>query len=267
MARSIIKTWLPWLIMALIIGACGVIVWLQWSILLRHNRPHVRTRPIVCIDPGHPSETNSARIPQHGTTELEMNWEMARSLRTALREKGIDVVMTKRSRDQFVRNHIRAFIANDCHADLAIHLHCDAGPGRGYTIYYPNRQGTIEGFTGPSAEVIDSSRRAAYALHSGMSAILTGALRDRGVKGDDKTKIGRSTGVLTTSCFSEVPTVTVEMCFLNNLHDNRFIQSPAGQAKMTRALANGIATYLLATNCVEKSGKLVLRRPIRASAE
>jgi N-acetylmuramoyl-L-alanine amidase len=248
--------------MGLVIAACGVIIWLQVSALL-HKRAHAKTRPVVCIDAGHPSETNSARILQHGTYELEMNWVMAGKLRDALEAKGIEVVMTKRSRDQFVQNHTRAFIANECEADLAVHLHCDAGPGRGYTIYYPNRQGNLEGYTGPAQEVIDSSRRAAYTLHSGMSAILTGSLHDRGVKGDDKTKIGRSQGTLTTSCFSEVPTVTIEMCFLNNLHDNRFIQSPAGQSRLTRALANGIAAYLLANGYVQKSGRLILR----ASAE
>jgi len=248
--------------MVLIIAACAAIVWLQWSGQLHRHR-RVRTRPVVCIDPGHPSETNSATIFQHGTTELEINWEIALKLRDALRSRGVEVVMTKRSRDQFVRNRTRALIANNCRADLAIHLHCDAGPGRGYTVYYPNRQGTIEGLTGPSLQVIESSRRAAYLVHSGMSPILTGALHDRGVRGDEKTKIGRSQGALTTSCFSEVPTVTVEMCFLNNLDDNRFIQSPAGQSRLTRALSNGIATFLLATNCRERFGKLMYRTPHR----
>jgi len=252
----IAKTWLPWIVMGLIICACGVIVWLQWTALLRHKHRHGRTRPIVCIDAGHPSETNSARRIVNGTCELEINWEMAGRLADELRSRGVEVVMTKKSRDELVLNHVRAFIANDCGADLAIHLHCDAGPGRGYTIYYPNREGTIEGYTGPPRDVIDSSRRLAYLLHSGMADMLAGSLHDRGVKGDDHTKIGRSKGTLTTSCFSEVPTVTVEMCFLTNRHDADFIKSPAGQAKLTRALANGIATYLLATNCREKSGKL-----------
>lgn len=252
--------------MVLIIAACAIIIWLQWSRQAR-KQPRIRTRPVVCLDPGHPSETNPATILQHGTTELEINWTIALKLRDALRQKGIDVVMTKRSRDQFLSNRDRAFIANDCRADLAVHLHCDAGPGRGYTVYYPNRQGCIEGFVGPSAEVIESSRRAAYLLHSGMSPVLAGALHDRGVRGDDKTKIGRSKGVLTTSCFSEVPTVTVEMCFLNNLHDNRFIQSPGGQSRLTRALSNGIATYLVTNGCRQRSGKLFLRHPTAVGAE
>lgn len=253
--------------MGLVIFGCAAIIWLQVATLL-HKRSHAKTRPVVCIDPGHPSETNSARIVQHGTCELEINWEMAGKLADALKARGIETVLTKKSRDQFVQNHTRAFIANECKADLAVHLHCDAGPGRGYTIYYPNRQGTLEGNTGPTQDVIDSSRRAAYALHGGMSTVLAGWLHDRGVRGDDKTKIGHTQGTLTTSAFSEVPTVTIEMCFLNNLHDNDFIKSQGGQARMARALANGIAAYLLANGYVQQSGKLVPRtiHP-RASAE
>ena len=147
--------------------------------------------------------------------------------------------MTKKSRDEFVRNHIRAIIANDAEADLAVHLHCDAGPGRGFTIYFPNRQGTIEGKTGPAPEIIDMSRRAAWLLHSGMAGPLSGYVHDRGIRGDSDTKIGRSAGTLCVSAFSEVPTVTVEMVFLTNRHDAEFIESQHGQQRMTGCACGG----------------------------
>ena len=258
MNRSVLKTVLPWVAMGLAICACAFVVWLQVSKLMRKR---ARACPVVCIDPGHPSETNSARTVQNGTTELKMNWEMAGKLADALRSKGIETVLTRKSRDEFVRNHTRAAIANDCQADLSLHLHCDAGPGRGYTIYYPNKQGTLEGRTGPPPRIIESSRHAAYLLHGGMASKLRGWLHDRGVRGDDRTKIGRATGTLTVSAFSEVPTVTVEMCFLSNRRDADFIKSQGGQAMMARALANGVVGYLLANGYSNKSGKLVPKRP------
>ena len=242
--------------MGLVVCACCVVAWLQFSKVTGHK--HKRSNaPVVCIDAGHPSETNSARHHVNGTTELEMNWVMAQHLRDALKELGVETVMTKKSCDEFVFNHTRAIIGNECGADLTIHLHCDAGPGRGYTVYYPNKQGTIEGKTGPSQDVIDGSRSAAWLLHDGMSAPLQGLLHDRGIKGDSWTKIGRKKGTLTTSAFSTVPTLTVEMCFLTNKHDASFIRSDHGQERLTHALASGVAEYLLSKGYVQRDGKLV----------
>lgn len=256
MNRAALKALLPWIVMGLIVCACSVVVWRQFAGLRKHHHAR-KTHPIVCIDPGHPSETNSARHPENGTTELEMNWEMAQRLATTLQERGIDTVLTKKTCDDFIRNRVRAFIANDCGADLALHLHCDAGPGRGYTVYFPNKQGTIEGKTGPTQDVIDSSRSAAYLLHDGMAGPLKGWLHDRGIKGDSMTKIGRAKGTLTTSAFSEVPTLTVEMCFLTNRHDAEFIKSQHGQQRMADALSAGVVKYLLTMGYVDRDGKLV----------
>src|SRR5208283_4615005 len=62
---------------------------------------------VVCIDPGHPSEVGrgaSGRV----TTELHMNWVVALKLRDILKDQGYTVYLTKRSENQFVRNHDRA---------------------------------------------------------------------------------------------------------------------------------------------------------------
>jgi N-acetylmuramoyl-L-alanine amidase len=246
--------------MGAVLLGCGGVVWYHFA----GHRKRAKTAPVVCIDPGHPSETNSARHWEHGTTELEMNWEMAGRLKDALGRYGIEVVMTKRSRDEFVRNHTRSLIANDADADLALHLHCDAGPGRGFTIYFPNKQGTHEGKTGPPARVIEASRRAAYLLHSGMTGPLSGYVHDRGIRGDSDTLIGRAMGTLCTSAFSEVPTVTVEMVFLTNRHDAEFIKSQGGQRRMAGALAAGVVKYLLANGCVSRDGKLIPKRLVMA---
>ena len=239
---------------------CGGVAWYHFAVMLGRHKPHAKTCPVVCIDPGHPSETNSARHWVHGTNELEMNWRMANRLRDALKTQGIEVVLTKKSRDEFVRNRLRALVANNAQADLTVHLHCDAGPGRGYTIYFPNRQGTLEGKTGPSDAIIDESRRAAWLLHAGMVSRLQSLIHDRGIKGDSMTKIGRSRGTLTVSAFSEVPTVTVEMVFLTNRRDAEFIKSQHGQARMTDALAAGVRNYLLADGFRCKDGKLITRK-------
>jgi N-acetylmuramoyl-L-alanine amidase len=88
------------------------------------------------------------------------------------------------------------------------------------------------------------SQTLANTLHDGMADVLQDSLRDRGVKGESHTRIGRINGALTTSIFSEVPTATVEMVFLTNPGDANFIKSEAGQNKMAEALAKGVKNYL-----------------------
>jgi len=36
--------------------------------------------PVVCIDPGHPSEVNSGMTVQNGTTETHIDWVVAQQL-------------------------------------------------------------------------------------------------------------------------------------------------------------------------------------------
>jgi len=215
-----------------------------FSSIQSNRRPDGRV--VVCIDPGHPSESNSARTVQNGTTELAMNWQVALKLRDILqKDKRIYPILTRSSMDQYMRNRKRAQIANDAHAGIAVHLHCDTGGGQGFTVYYPDRLGMSEGLIGPSFGVMRASSAAASALHEGMVMSLKKRLRDRGIRGESTTYFGHRYGGLTTGIWSKVPTVTVEMVFLSNRHDAVFIKSKAGQEAMAEALAAGIKRFIV----------------------
>jgi N-acetylmuramoyl-L-alanine amidase len=201
-------------------------------------------RPVIAIDPGHPSETSAGDAVEHGATEVHVAWAVARRLARLLRARGYVVVMTKAAERDFVRNRDRARIANEAGAALLVRLHCDASADSGFALYYPDRQGTAEGRTGPSEEVIRASRAAADSLHAGMAAALDGVLKDGGVRGDSKTFVGARQGALTGSIFSEVPVVTVEMVVLTNAHDARFITAARGERRMAEAIAAGIERYM-----------------------
>lgn len=199
--------------------------------------------PVIVIDPGHPSE-NGVGARGHGVAEVTAAWEVAVRLRDELRTAGYDVRMTKSAERQVVRNVTRAQIANDAGAALMVRLHCDVGNGTGFAVYYPDRQGTAHGRTGPSREVMERSRAAALALDSALAAELSpGYLHDGGVLGDSRTFIGSRQGALTGSIFSRVPVVTVEMAVLTDARDARFISSPDGQRRMAHALAAGITRF------------------------
>jgi len=215
--------------------------------------PQTKAALTVCIDPGHPSEVNAGKTIQNGTTETHIDWLVAIQLKKILTRAGIHVVMTKSSEDELVRNRTRAEIANRANADLAIRLHCDASPDTGYAIYYPDRQGTAQGTTGPSSEVISSSKLAAIDIDSVMRQMLNGVLKDGGVRGDSKTLIGSKQGALTGSIFSTIPVVTIEMVVLSNRHDAAFISTAQGQQTMANAIAAGILKHFRSASSTSQS--------------
>ena len=206
-------------------------------------------RTVVCIDPGHPSEVASGRNIQNGTSEAEVDWAVAEKLREALEARGYEVVMTKSSEEELVRNKDRALIANRAGAALMLRLHCDASAARGFAVYYPDRQGRAkDGNVGPSRDVIEESRRAAEAVHAGLAEGLKGALDDNGVRTDYQTKVGRDQGgALTGSIFSEVPVVTIEMVTLSDPSDAEFIKTEEGQRRMAESIANGVGRFVAPT--------------------
>ena len=203
-------------------------------------------RTIVCIDPGHPSEVASGKNIQNGTSETHTDWAVATKLREVLEARGYEVVLTKESEDELVKNRDRALVANRARASLMIRLHCDASAERGFAVYYPDRQGRArDGTTGPGAGVIEESRLAAEAIHSGLAEELKDALNDNGVRTDYQTKVGREQGgALTGSIFSEVPVVTIEMVVLSDGTDAEFIKTEEGQRRMAEAIAKGIERYV-----------------------
>jgi N-acetylmuramoyl-L-alanine amidase len=205
--------------------------------------PTVQPR-VICIDPGHPSEINSGKAIQNGTSEVHIAWVVALQLRKLLMDKGFQIVMTKSREDQLVRNKDRAIIANKANAALMVRLHCDASASQGFAVYAPDRQGKKDGMTGPSPQVIKRSQEAAKAIHAEMAKGLKGLLKDSGARGDSQTKIGSQQGALTGSIFSKVPVITIEMVVLSNPHDAEFIKSEEGQQKMAQAIANGVERFV-----------------------
>jgi N-acetylmuramoyl-L-alanine amidase len=198
---------------------------------------------VVCIDPGHPSET-ARGASAHGLSENTLNWQVGKRLEQRLRARGIKTVMTKTSINQVVTNRQRAEIANRAGAAIMIRLHCDAGGGTGYTWYYPDRAGRKYGVTGPPKEVQYWSRQAAQTMNEAMKPVLAGSLRSNPIRTDAATGVGgKQGGVLTGSIFARVPTVLIEMAFITQKKDARFIASASGQDKMAKALEAGVLSW------------------------
>lgn len=226
-------------------GAKGAEKKVSGEMKARGTKAAVAARPVVCIDPGHPSEVASGRDEQNGTNETQVAWSVALKLRESLEARGYEVVLTKSAEDELVTNKDRALAANRAGAALMVRLHCDASIERGFAVYYPDRPGRAkDGSVGPSAPVVEGSRRAAEAVHAGMAETLEGLLEDNGIRTDYQTKVGREQGgALTGSIFSEVPVVTVEMVVLSDEQDAEFIKAEDGQKKMAEAIAEGVERF------------------------
>jgi N-acetylmuramoyl-L-alanine amidase len=259
--KSILKIKLVWLSLLIIAVLCLIqtVFAITGSLQETHakgSRPKVFGKrhatselPAICIDPGHPSETNSGTTVQNGLREVEVVYDVAMELKKIIEARGIArVVMTRdfRSADgkRMVTNRRRAEIANEANAVLLLRLHCDTGNNSGFTLYYPDREGKKFGHTGPSPEVREKSSRAAKLILAGMAHDLAGSLRNNGIRGDSATAVGSKQGSLTGSIFRKGPTVTVEMVFLSNPADAKFIGSLAGRRRMAGALATGVAVYI-----------------------
>lgn len=206
--------------------------------------PVRRKQPVICIDPGHPSEVGIGTRGRK-VTEVGIAWEIARKIKQILEADGWTVVLTKSREREYVKNRDRAMVANRANADLMVRLHCDSIGGSGTATFYPDRQGRKQGVRGPQQDVIDRSREMATVFHKTMMRSLQGSLRDRGLHPDIKTLIGSRQGALTGSIFSRVPVLLVEMCVLTYPSDEAFIATEAGQRKMANAIAAGIRAAIL----------------------
>lgn len=228
----------------------GYAKWQRAYSLVAGERQEVAARldrlpgAIICLDPGHPSETSAGCRGSTGATENHLNWVIALKLRDALTARGHQVVLTKSSEGQMVTNRRRAEIANGAGADCMVRLHCDAASASGLAVYYPDRQGTKYGVTGPPRGVIQASGAFARAFYPAAMAVLSGQHKGRGVHGDSGTYIGSQQGALTGSIFAKVPVLTVEMCVLTNKTDEAFITSARGQELMAEALVAGLEAGL-----------------------
>lgn len=182
-------------------------------------------------------------------TEVGVAWRVAVRLKVLLEQDGAKVVMTKSRENERVTNRRRAEIANEARAGLMLRLHCDSAPASGTSTYYPDTAGTApDGARGPSPDVIERSRKLAKPFHEALMRGLKGALSDRGLLTDRQTGIGaKQGGALTGSIYSRVPVLLVEMCVLNNPHDEAFAATPDGEAKLASSLRDGVVAALSAT--------------------
>jgi N-acetylmuramoyl-L-alanine amidase len=199
--------------------------------------------PIICVDPGHPSEVSDGT--KGGLiTEMHAAWLVSLKFRALLVSAGYQVVLTKTSEKQMVTNRRRAEIGNHYKAKFMVRLHCDDGNHEGIAMYYPDRSVKLQGHFGPSKEVLKTSAAYAKVFHRVVVGALKDKLHDAGLHTDGQSYVGGKQGALTGSVFSEIPVVLVEMAVLSNPTDDKFISSEQGQMRLAKALSLGVKSLV-----------------------
>jgi N-acetylmuramoyl-L-alanine amidase len=184
---------------------------------LRLGGQGVLAGKVICVDAGHGgSDTGAHGL--NGLLEKDACLGMALEVARALREAGAAVVLT-REEDRALTLDERIDFANSQGCDLFISIHCNAMP----------RHNTVSGTetyycTPQSAEL-------AQAIHASIAGFV--AERDGGVRTRRFAVIRRTT----------MPSVLVEVAYIDHLGDEAKLGDPAFRRGVGDAIRDGVIKY------------------------
>ena len=240
----------------------------QRPIPRRH--PGRRISRLIAIDPGHGGADPGA-IGVNGVYEKDITLRFARDLKQALeRSRGFRVILT-RSTDIYVRLRDRIAIAREAKADLFISLHADSLSDRtirGASVYTlsetasdkeaaalaakENRSDIIAGvdLTKQNDEVmsilIDLTQRETMNRSASYANLLLGHLRK---SARVLRKSHRFAGFAVLKA-PDIPSVLVELGYLSNPRDVRYLTSTSGRQSLIEAILRGTQDYYRATSAL-----------------
>ncbi|MCX7993126.1 MAG: N-acetylmuramoyl-L-alanine amidase, partial [Fimbriimonadales bacterium] len=184
---------------------------------------------IIVIDPGHGGAQPGARWREGNKVIEEKTIVLAIGLHIAdlLSREGAKVILT-RSDDKAVGLSERPTIANHAGAHFFISIHCDSNPrpnsASGTTIYYHRNDA--------------DSRALGQAILNEM--VKVSGLPSRGVRSD--TMLYQNG--LAVLRHSQVPTVLIEVGYLNHSFDRARLVEPAFQKRVAGAIVRGLKAHV-----------------------
>ncbi|QSQ15728.1 N-acetylmuramoyl-L-alanine amidase [Myxococcus landrumensis] len=214
----------------------------------------------VVIDPGHGGHDTGA-IGKEGTREKEVALSISLKLAEELRERGLEVVLTRED-DRFIRLEDRAKFANTERGDLFISIHCNAATSRKlrgietYTLNtsadrYSIRLAARENATSEKgisdlqfiladlatkANTEESSRLANQVQRSLVTELAT--------KYSDIKGLGHKEALFYVLLGVKMPAILVETAFLSHPEEEKRLASGAYQTDVAKAIAHGVEEFL-----------------------
>ncbi|MGB1042525.1 MAG: N-acetylmuramoyl-L-alanine amidase family protein [Tenacibaculum sp.] len=229
------------------------------------NKALAQKKYTVVLDAGHGGKDsgNIGNGYREKKIALQVALDVGKELLTA---KDIEVVYTRKT-DVFIELHNRAKIANTKKADLFVSIHCDA-----FTKSSPHGASTFVLGLGGNKENLEIARKENavillednykqnydYDPNSPESVIGLSVLQEEnldlslafgGLVQTNFVNLKRNNRKVKQANFlvlreTVMPSVLVELGFLTNKEEGRFLNSRSGQIKMAKAIAKAIKNYI-----------------------
>ena len=166
-----------------------------------------------------------------GLEENELNLEVATKLKDILEERGYEVFMTREDADTQLSEVERAELVNASDAQILISLHANGGDDsseRGACAQAPSYENPYITDTDlvKKSNALGDIVLQAYCDKTGLT--------DKGLYNiDSRAQIN----------WSKIPVTLIEMGFLSNPTEDRYMQKKSTQNKMAKGMADGIDKY------------------------
>lgn len=222
---------------------------------------------VVVLDPGH-GGVDPGTIGYDGTYEKDVTLEVALDLAKRLKATRKYHVLLTRDDDYFVRLRDRVRFAREHNAELFVSLHADAihdSRIRGATVYTLSNEGSDAVAEALAAKenkadaiagidlnretdevqsiLIDLAQRETRNHSAKFAGVLVPELGRQAKVWRD----GRRSAAFAVLKAPDVPSVLVEMGYLSNRLDEKFLTTAKGRKAIVEALARGVDRYFAAT--------------------
>lgn len=203
-------------------GALAVAAFLFLSFSARHDNTHsAGTTRVFVIDPAHGGD-DAGSVSASGHSEKQIALDLAQLVLKIGSEKGLDIRLT-RTTDRALSLQDRVDFSRKAKADVFLSLHlgfAESGDQNGVGMY------VSEG----NAKYADSKR---------LAAGLTTALDD--IREFGKPRVHSSSALVLTG--PSAASVIVEVGYLSDERDARFVSAPANQRRIAEKIVRGLMKY------------------------
>ncbi|MCQ2425847.1 MAG: N-acetylmuramoyl-L-alanine amidase [Lachnospiraceae bacterium] len=213
-----------------------------------YRNPADNGRYVVCIDAGHQghgmndtepnapgSDVMKAKVTSGtagaftGLAEHELNLKVALCLRDLLLERGYSVLMVRESADVTISNAERAILANENGASILIRIHANGASDpsvNGAMTLCQTPSNPDNGFCYPEARHLSETVLSAFCETTGMKYLYIS-----------------ETDTMTGINWCKVPATIIEMGFMSNEHDDRYMAESSFALLAAKGIADGVDRF------------------------
>lgn len=248
-----------------LLSFCVLLISISFSAAVNGAGPRESGPIVVVIDPGHGGEDTGAKGPS-GLEEKHVTLRLALGLAEALKKRDDIRVLLTRTADVFIPLEERTAFANRNGADLFISIHANAALNKdavGIETFFLSFEATDEdarrlaAFEN-SAGQLGGARQAAAGAEDDLKSILLDLANTMShhesssfaevvhttmVGGTGRENRGVKQAPFTVLVGATMPAVLIEVGFISNPSEEKWLSRTDGQAKLAESIAEGILSF------------------------